>query len=99
MACTESVLPGTWTKTPSYMLYWRNEVMSTHTLKKKCPRCKRWRKFTVPSDHYFGAYHEWGKDEAGRWICYWCIARETPNGEAKLIEDRRKYYAFRKERK
>ncbi len=57
--------------------------MSKNTLHKKCPKCKRKRTFTVPPDHQFSCGRVWEKRD-GSWVCYWCIARETPDGEAKL---------------
>ena len=52
-------------------------------LNKKCPKCKRIRKFIVPPDHLFSDGREWGKIN-DQWVCHWCIARETPDGEDTL---------------
>lgn len=57
-------------------------IMSTNTLRKKCPGCKRLRKFTCPEHKLIG---NWQKRN-NRWTCPWCIARETPDGEQRYRE-------------
>lgn len=69
-----------------------------NTLHKKCPQCKRNRTFKVPPDHQFAAGHEWQKRD-GQWVCCWCVARETPEGEAILRQELKELRADRKERK
>ena len=58
---------------------------ASNTTKRRCPCCGRMRKF-VPSEHGFAEGREWGFLADGRRACYWCVARETPGGEAALRE-------------
>lgn len=60
--------------------------MGSNTWHKRCPRCKRKRKYTVPPNHNSPGVKVWEKRD-NQWICPWCIARETPDGEAELRKD------------
>lgn len=54
-----------------------------NTLRRKCPRCHRLRKFRVPPDHRYPQGLAWQiRDD--RLVCGWCVARETPDGERAL---------------
>lgn len=55
--------------------------MAQHTINKKCPKCKRNRKYYPHQDSR--ASIGW-KLRDGVKICPWCIAREAPGGEAIL---------------
>lgn len=68
--------------------------MSSNTLKKRCPKCKRKRKFTAPPEHILVG--NWQKRD-GVWVCPWCIARETPSGVQDMILERQKYLAWKKQ--
>ena len=72
--------------------------MGSNTLRKRCPRCKRLRKWTVPPDHRApeGFFWVW---RDGQWVCCWCVARETPDGEAKLRMLHRELRQIRKEQR
>lgn len=71
--------------------------MGSNTLNKKCPICKRIRKYTVP-EHQFPTTKEWHKVD-GRWICCWCFARTIPNGEAELRKEQAEYRQEKKDYK
>ena len=60
-------------------------------LHRKCPLCKRWRKWTVPPNHIFATGYHWEKIN-NQWICYWCYARSLnkENELRKLHKELRK---------
>jgi hypothetical protein len=43
----------------------------------------------------FSTGHEWDIRD-GVYVCYWCIARETPDGEAKLRAEQKDLREHRK---
>ena len=67
--------------------------MATHSLRKKCPKCRKVRKFTVPFDHMI--IKGWTKRD-NRWICRWCIARETLDGEEIMRKERKDHLLNKK---
>ena len=62
--------------------------MGTNTLNRKCPKCKRKRTYR-PANHYFSSGLIWEKRN-NVWICPWCIARESIDGENKLRAELKK---------
>lgn len=67
--------------------------MSNRKLHKRCPQCKHRRKYQVPPEGNFVTGKSWVKRD-GRWICYLCVARELPHGEADMIAHREKHKDF-----
>jgi len=66
-------------------------MSSTHALRKRCPCCKKERKFCEPDASHGGEYHprrpEWGKVN-GRWVCGWCLTG-SPSDSEKVAAVRR----------
>ena len=61
----------------------------THGLRKRCPECKKLRKFCEPDMSTTGENHPrrppWGKVE-GRWVCGFCLDRDfQPLVERKCL--------------
>lgn len=56
-------------------------MANNHALRKRCPRCKKVRKFREPDGNHGGEFHPhrrpWVKAD-GVWICGWCAG--TPIG-------------------
>jgi len=57
----------------------------THALRKRCPCCKKERKFREPDGNHGGEYHqrrpEWDKRN-GKWVCGWCLHGNPKDSQA-----------------